>query len=1262
MEHTEIVSASELQTYADRRDSEAVIPELIWMLIKESVSDLTLCRIPYGDMVNQPGWDGLVETENGHREFVPRKKSYWEMGTGGKPRKKATDDIGSRIRATTPAARQEATYVVVTPHSLRWPEPSQSRWRKRYSKFQWKDIKIIDGVQLADWLREYPAIGKWLLKKIGLIDKAHTFSTPAEHWANLEQPTRHGDPPLPAKLFLIGREKACGDLQQLFDCKAHQLLLATENEHDADDFVAAFLTSLDPKTQQLYRNRCLFISDPDVWLSMSNLRDRHVLVAHPKLDLVDIGEQLHLAAKKRGHAIVIPILGTAPDSDSLVSLRSPSEHAIASVLTDAKFSPERAKELAGAGAHSLAALKRHLRGLGDVPPYAGWPSARLLAQASLFARWSGKSAADRAALESVLGKPYGEWIEDLRPESLRPDTPLTQRNEQWKMISRGEAWVALGPQLYDDDLDQFAKAAALVLGERNPKFDLPPDERLTASIKGKMLQHSSGLRGGIAETLALLGSKPRALKSCSDGKAEATAVLSVRRLLQDGDWKTWASLNDQLPLLAEAAPDEFLNQVETALLDPKSPFKGVFAQEGSGVMGYNYLTGLLWGLETLAWAPEHLIRVIAILADLAAIDPGGNWSNRPFNSITDILLPWHPQTMALLDKRKAAVQAVLKENPEIGWKLLLALLPTSHGVTSGTRKPSWRPFVPRGHEDGVTGHEYAAQIGGYAELAVTLAAGDVDKLVALIDQLPDLPKAAHEKILQHLASPAVTAIDEAKRGTIWEGLVDLVAKHRKYADAQWALPKEAVDAIAHAADALVPKSLLFRHRRLFSERDFDLFEEKGDYEAQTRALDAQRTTVVADVFSVSGIAGVLELARHAASPAKVGEALGLAALPEADAAMMPALLTSVDTVEQLVVRGFVWRRYWAQSTAWLEKLPVASWTKTEKVAFLTMLPFVHDIWPLAERIMGSDVSEYWRLVPVNPWNEKEHIIVAAEHLLAVARPRAALVCLHRMAIDKIAIPAAIGTRTLLEAVGSETEKFAIDQHDALEVIKSLQHNPETDPADLFRVEWAYLPILDHEFGGVPQILEQRLADDPAFFAELIGLIFRSDKAEKKTEPSEQQRAIAQNAYRLLRAWRRIPGRKKDDTFDPASFNSWLTAVKQLTTESGHLDIALSQLGETLAYSPADPDGLWIHRVVAEALNAKDAGEMRSGFTIELFNQRGVHGFTAGKEEKTIAERLNTKADALENNGYHRFASAIRELAKQYLRDAEREAKREPFDD
>lgn len=79
MEHTQIVSATELEKYAGTRESQAVIPELIWMLVSQSATDLTTCRIPYGDHINQPGWDGCVETENGFRQFISKEKSFWEI-------------------------------------------------------------------------------------------------------------------------------------------------------------------------------------------------------------------------------------------------------------------------------------------------------------------------------------------------------------------------------------------------------------------------------------------------------------------------------------------------------------------------------------------------------------------------------------------------------------------------------------------------------------------------------------------------------------------------------------------------------------------------------------------------------------------------------------------------------------------------------------------------------------------------------------------------------------------------------------------------------------------------------------------------------------------------------------------------------------------------------------------------------------------------------------------------------------------------------
>jgi hypothetical protein len=51
-----------------------------------------------------------------------------------------------------------------------------------------------------------------------------------------------------------------------------------------------------------------------------------------------------------------------------------------------------------------------------------------------------------------------------------------------------------------------------------------------------------------------------------------------------------------------------------------------------------------------------------------------------------------------------------------------------------------------------------------------------------------------------------------------------------------------------------------------------------------------------------------------------------------------------------------------------------------------------------------------------------------------------------------------------------------------------------------------------------------------------------------------------------------------------------------------------------------------------------------------------------RSDKDIAAGYHKKADALEEKGYHRFATAIRELAKGYEQDAERESRRDPFED
>src|SRR5207245_10352129 len=118
-----------------------------------------------------------------------------------------------------------------------------------------------------------------------------------------------------------------------------------------------------------------------------------------------------------------------------------------------------------------------------------------------------------------------EWIASTREVSLLPNSPLEQKDGKWAIARRKEAWEALGQRIFDKNLDRFRQIAIDVLRERDPQFELEAGERFAARIYNKTLRHSDQLRKGMAETLALLGSFPQYLTSCSNGKAEATAAI-----------------------------------------------------------------------------------------------------------------------------------------------------------------------------------------------------------------------------------------------------------------------------------------------------------------------------------------------------------------------------------------------------------------------------------------------------------------------------------------------------------------------------------------------------------------------------------------------------------------------------------------------------------------------------------------------------------------------------------------------------------------
>lgn len=1189
------------------------------------------------------------------------------IGTGLRARDKATSDYTDLTKAVPEEVRLQTTFVFVTPLSGRrdweytWKEDAQVAWlEKRRKESEWKDVRIIDGTKLIDWVHQFPPVELWLAETMfGL--RASEIEIPEEHWRVVRSIGK--PPPLIPALFLVNRAEATAKLKGIFDGTIVQFKLTTHYPDQVVDFVSAYLASLDDESRVEAAGRCLIVSSIDAWNRICSQYRNLILIAGTALDLGgDTGTKLIQKARRAGHAVIFggPYSGI-PDPAS-APLPMPDSHQVQEALEKAGYSVERARTLAQKSGGNLSSLLRCIQNLPLMPEWTKDSDAAELAIAELLGSWNDRYDADRAVVERLSGKAYGEWIEKMREITLRPATPLIQWDGYWKFISRYEGWYALGPRLFDEHLERLKTVAVSVLREKDPQFELPSEERYAASIHGKVLSHSRLLRKGLAETLALLGSHPKALTSCSGDKAEAMAVLAVREILAGTDWVLWASLNDLLPLLAEAAPGEFLDAVETVLQKDPCPFDELFAQESSGAFGRTYISGLLWALETLAWDADYLSRVVVCLGELAVRDPGGQWANRPANSLTTILLPWLPQTCAPIAKRVAAVRTLLTELPDIGWKLLISLLPQPHSVSSGTRRPAWRATIPDDWRKGVTHREYWEQVSAYAEVAVSEAKKEVSKLAEIIDHMENLPLSAQEQLLKHLWSDTVMGMPETDRLRLWNKLINLVTKHRKFANAKWAMKSEQVDKIAVLADRLAPDAPFFRHQRLFSERDFDLYEEKGSFEEQMKKLEARRQRAVAEVATSGGVQLVVAFANVVQSPWRVGIAFGAVAGLDADGVVLPALLKSEQKALTQFAGGFVWGRFRIRGWEWVDSIDTSQWMPAQIGQFLSFLPFKPDTWQRVKYLLGKDQSAYWSKTSANPYEANTGLKLAIDQLVKHGRPFAAIRCLSKILHDKQPFDKQQAVQALLEAPKSSEAPHSVDAYHIVEIIKALQNDPDTNTDDLFQVEWAYLPLLDEYHDASPKLLWRRLADDPGFFCELIQLVFRSGEEEQMAEKlTEQRKNIAANAYRLLSEWRFPPGCQQDRTYDGAALTAWLDAVKKGCAETGHLEIAMTMVGHVLIHVPADPDGLWIHHSAAAVLNARDAQDMRDGFQTELFNSRGVHWIDpSGKPERELATKYRRQAEEVETAGYHRLGNTLRKLAKDY--EAERISSKRSFDD
>ena len=177
--------------------------------------------------------------------------------------------------------------------------------------------------------------------------------------------------------------------------------------------------------------------------------------------------------------------------------------------------------------------------------------------------------------------------------------------------------------------------------------------------------------------------------------------------------------------------------------------------------------------------------------------------------------------------------------------------------------------------------------------------------------------------------------------------------------------------------------------------------------------------------------------------------------------------------------------------------------------------------------------------------------------------------------------------------------------------------------------------------------------------------------------SDQDKTRATQAYRLLEAWKKVPGtieiipvKDRDDgdiIFPRGRVNekdlfSWITTARELAKECGRLEPCDSRIGQVLAYAPEDPDGTWPCEPVRNVLEDIKSETLERGLVIGVYNKRGVHlRIKGGIQEMMLAKKFRDYATIVQSK-WPRTGAVLRSLADGYERDAKWEAERDQIEE
>ena len=1201
------------------------------------IDNLKIPQIQGTDDINKPGFDAIIEIKEDYdKGLLPTGKSVWEFSVRKDFKKKANEDYEKRSNEAE-IDKSNITYVQAT--FYKWNKDEKSHWEsERQADRIWKNVLILDQddfKSLINFSQNAQLLFYEQIKKPikGLYSVSEYWNMKYSNIAGIKiDPTLH----------LTSRSKCLEELKIFLANEGRGNFKFVSNDitqNDAIAFLLAYFIKNPP-------NKIIWVANDYSKLEDLGRGNFNGLVIYTG----DIDSSNTSLIRNSNFNVIIPRFSTEETPNS-IHLNRIHKNDFKEKLYSLGYNEAESQRLLTISNGSISCLSCFLeKDFGTSKINCTIPQEDIL-PIFLTGRFDGNNENDAQFIENISEKKYKE-IERIAIEAEQQEAPFV-RGAGRKIISTNkvEALFYLAPYITSNSLGLFLNSFPNVYLDFDPKWELNADKRYLAPIYGKTTKYSNDIKRGIAETLVFVTTFHERLK---EGK-QVSAIIKykIRNIFEHLDsWQKWASIDDYLPLLSEAASDEFLDSMETFVQGSPEIFKQLLADEESTYFPDECkFCGLLWALEALGHHKNYFLRVVEILFKLSLLDGGEKWKNRPINSLKEMFVFWNPQTPFNPTQRIEILKLMQNRYTEMANHLIKNAIILR--TTTENKLPYIAEFDPIYRDSNEERTLY------YNELANLLFKSFIAAPNQFITYYKDLGahRALQFNLLKIFDRMDKGKLEEKYKYDIWALLRETLFYFQQFEDSpNWKISKEEEALLEKLYNELTPSDEILSISWMFDFSPHILNAPKqNDFSLRDEYYEKNRQAALTSFFTNDNKSKLPLLIKSVPSIQVLANSIARSQHYSKIENRIIDLLEEEDQILNDFAQRFVYVSYCLKRNFYKKYIESKNLSDKIILKILSSIEFDNYTKYILPRLSRHIQDNYWKEIKEFTFSInsefKEEIVLG---LLSVGRIRETIFTSY-ISPETLSLDIYI---KVLKAPAQKDYKDITTQNcnQIVSILGKIYKHPQINTVninDIVNIEISYLPLFKEAYNGIkPIFLYKNIQTNPSAYLDLIKAAYKDDNMNS----GDKDEALIDMASNILYDIDFIPGYSyATRTFESTEFTKWTKLLFTLAKSQAYLKGTICAVSRILAKVPIDEDGIWPHKALRNIIELEKNPELEEQIAIEKMNQRGatVRAINAGgKIEKEIASKIRSDIQTI-SNIYPRTARMLTIIEHDYENHADR---------